>query len=119
MQPSGGIDEQDVVAACLAGGGRVERHRAGIAPVWTADGGDAEPLAPHLQLGGGSRPEGVTGCEHVLAAVPLVVLAQFGDGGRLAGAVHAYDHDDLAFQLDLAAGDIEGEAYAPERLRSE
>src|SRR5680860_1264891 len=80
VQPSGCVDEQQVVVAGLAELRAVEGHRRRVAVVGAGDRRDAEALAPDRQLGATGGPKGVAGGEHHLAPVAAVVGAELGDG---------------------------------------
>ena len=70
---------------------------------------DAYPFGPDLELADGSGTEGVGSTEHDFLACLLEVVGQFTDGGGLAHAVYANDHDDIRL---LVGRDVEGGAIA-------
>ena len=55
----------------------------------------ASALSPDFQLLDRCRAEGVRGAEQNILPLRSEHLSEFADGGGLAGAVHAYDQDDL------------------------
>jgi hypothetical protein len=88
-------------------GGRVARL--------LGDHRDAVALAPDGQLLAGGGAEGVAGGEQHRFALRLEVLGQLADGGGLARAVHAGDHDDEG----LVGGDLERLLQRPEQLEQD
>jgi hypothetical protein len=91
-QAARGVGDHDVDAARLRGGNRVEDDGRRIAR-FLGDDGHVVALAPGHQLLACRGAEGVAGGEEDALAVLLEVLGQLADRGRLAGAVHAGDHD--------------------------
>ena len=77
------------------GAHRLEGHRRRVAALAAADGEDADPLAPGLQLVGGGGAERVGGAEDDALAVADEHAGDLADRRRLAGAVDA-DHEDHA-----------------------
>ena len=80
----------------------VENHRGGIA-AFLGDDRHVVALAPDLQLFARRGAEGVAGGQQHRLALRLEMLGQLADGGGLAGAVDAGQHDDEG----LVRGDVE------------
>ncbi len=95
MQATGGVADDGVVAALLAGLHRIERDRRGVAALGPAYGRHADALSPGLQLVGGRGAERVGGTQQHRVAVGDEHAREPADGRGLAGAVDA-DHEDDA-----------------------
>lgn len=97
VEPSGGVDEEKVVAPGLSGLGGVVGEGGGVGPFRRLDHGDAQAVAPDLELGAAGGPEGVAGGEEHPFPSALVVLTELGDGGGFPHPVDADHEDDVAF----------------------
>ena len=95
MQPARGVDQDDIGLHLDRGPHRVKRHggRVRTLPVGT-NRGDADPLAPGLQLVCGSCPEGVCGAEYHVLVLSHQDSRQLADRRGLARPVHPDDHHD-------------------------
>ena len=67
---------------------------AGIATLGSTNNGGANPVAPRLELFGGSRPEGVGSAEYYRTTLRNEKASEFASCRRLAGSIHANDHED-------------------------
>ena len=101
-QAAGGVDDDDVAAARLAGDDGVEGHAGRVAAFLADDldpcrrravAGRAGALGPDEQLLARRGAKGVGGGEQHLLIRVDEVARELADAGRLAGAVDADDHD--------------------------
>ena len=102
-QAAGGIGQHDVDAARPGGMDGVEDHRRRIAALRGNDL-DIVALAPFGQLLARGGAERVARRQQHALALGLKTAGQFADGGGLAGAVDAGQHDDEG----LRGIDVEG-----------
>ena len=92
MEPSGGVQEHQVVAVLLSvGDGRLgDLHRVGLAHL---EHGDVQLFAHHLQLlNGGGAVDIAGGQQGALALLALHEAGQLGAVGSLARALEAHHH---------------------------
>ena len=103
MQPSGGVDEDDVHVLGLGGLDAVKHHGGRVRPLVLADDGCAASARPDLQLVCGRRPEGISRHQHDLLSLSGQLLRDLADGGGLAHAVDADDqnHAGVGGQIQL------------------
>ncbi len=104
MQPSCGVADQQVDAACPGGLQRIEHHGGRIGTGLLGDDRDLIAIPPDLELFHRRGPERVTGRQHDLQALVLVAPRQLADGGRLAGTVDSHHEDD---ERSRRVGDLE------------
>ena len=88
------IGENDVDAARLRRLNRIENHGGGIA-FFLRNHRDIIALAPYHQLLARRSAKGIACRKQHRLALGLIPLRQFADGGGLAGAVDADEHDDF------------------------
>src|SRR6185437_1752622 len=104
VQPPGGVDDDDVAAAGLGGGDRIEGDRGRIAAGLGRDEVGLGPLRPRLELLAGGGAERVVGADHARAAGLAQVPGDLADRRRLARAVHAAHEQDGRMGGDVDAG---------------
>ncbi len=95
-QAPGRVGEHDVDAARARGLDGVENHCRGVA-LFLAYHDDVVALAPDLQLLACGGAEGVARRQQHRQALRLIEFGEFADGGGLACAVHAREHEDERF----------------------
>ena len=89
MHAARGVDEHQVDAARPGGLEGVEDDAGRVAALLAAQHGDADPVAPGLELLGGCGAEGVGGDEQDPLAGPVAGVGELGRGGGLADPVDA------------------------------
>ena len=92
-QASGGVDQDHVFTARLAGTDRVKAHRGGVAAV-LADDLDRVAIGPDTQLLARCRTKGIGRRQQHASAADRQVFGQFANGCGFACAIHARHHDD-------------------------
>jgi len=80
VQPTGGVDQQQVGAFGPGLGEGIVASPAASAPLSRGDHARARALAPDLQLLDGGGAEGVAGGEDDLLALVAVELGELADG---------------------------------------
>ena len=83
---------------------RVETHRGGIGIRVAADDGNAEAVAPALELLDGGGAEGVGGREADREAAVLEPEAEFCGGGGFSCTIDADDENDEGFAIRAGQG---------------
>ena len=86
------VCEHDIDAPRLRRADRVEHHRGGV-PAVLRDHGHSVSLSPDRELLACGRPERVARGQQHRMPLRLQNLRELADRGRLAGSVHAGDHD--------------------------
>ena len=109
VQTASRVDDDNVGILRHSGFHRVESHRSGVGTLTLLNNGHTYPLSPNLQLRNSSRTESVGSTKHDLLARLLKVVGQLADGGSLAHAVHANDHNHIRF---LVSGNLKSGAVA-------
>ena len=94
MQAARRVDDDDVGAAALGGGQRVEDDGARVGALLVRDDLGADAVAPLVHLLDGGGAEGVGGGDDHLRVVLSVGVGELADARGLAGAVDADDEDD-------------------------
>ena len=100
------IGEHNVNAARTRRRNRIEYHGSGVAPV-LRDHGDVVPAAPFGQLLTCRSTEGIAGGQQHAVAFALELLGELADGGGLARAIYAGDHDDERALALIGMAEIE------------
>ena len=95
VEPSGGVDDDEIVVALLGGSQRVENDGGRIGAGFLHDDLNPQASRPDFQLLVRCRPKGVGCTKQGAAALLTEVVRKLGDGRRLADSVHADDEDDL------------------------
>ncbi len=107
VEPAGGVDDRDVVAARPGRLDGVVGDGGGIGAVRGADEVGLRPLRPDLELLLGGSTERVGGPEEDTAVVLAELLGELADRRRLAGAVDPDDEDHARLR-----GDVQGRGLA-------
>ena len=94
VEPTGSVDDHDIVPSRAPGFDRVERDGGGIATRGSADEIGSRPLCPDLELLLRSGPKRVAGADENATPVLTQLLRQLADRRRLSRAVDAHDEDD-------------------------
>ena len=103
MQPSGRVDQEQIVAIALGSLHGLIGQPRGIGTAFLGDHRAAGALAPNLELLDGRGAEGVTGGQGDGLSVAAKSGRQFADGRRLAAAVDPDDqhHMGLVFRVEF------------------
>ena len=92
MQPSGGVDDDDVRISRLGCAYSVIHHGCGVAALLMAHDIGAGALRPHAELLCGGGSEGVPCAKQHLLALRLIAGGKLADRRRLSDTVYA-DHE--------------------------
>src|SRR5881398_3266828 len=109
LHPARGVDQHDVTAARPRVLDRIECDRGGIGPCVVLDQLEADRLGVFLELLDCPRPERIRRGDDTRVAFLHDVVRELRDRRRLAGPVHADEHDDEGTRALLdEAEEVEG-----------
>ena len=102
LQPSGGVDDDDILAVLPRVLDGIERQTRRVRPLGAGDHGTARAFPPDLKLFDGGGAEGVAGGQQHRFALGLELGRQLADRRRLARSVDATDqkHEGFCSAID-------------------